>query len=40
MKLCILPLDYANGVGGNKLGMSGLTISLLLDNTELRLSHS
>jgi hypothetical protein len=29
-----------DGVGGNKLGMSGLTVSLLLDNTELRLGHS
>jgi len=40
MKQCILPLDYANRVGGNKLGMSGLTVSLLLDNTVLRLGHS
>jgi len=27
-------------VGGNKLGMSGLTVNLLLDDTELRLGHS
>jgi len=26
-------------VGGNKLGMSGLTVSLLFDNTEQRLGH-